>query len=152
MTGVQTCALPISGTGQEDSGLAGDTYSHTAQLGSADWISTPAGTIKDYTIVPAKQYVTDATPADPLTGIDPNPADDPRIGVGVIVHEMGHLLGLPDLYPTSIAGQVITDNVFSGAGVFDLMAYGIWGNNLLQNPANPAHLSAWSKSDRKSVV
>ncbi len=132
------------GTGQEDSGLAGvDPYSHTAQIAP---IATAAGNIVDYTIVPAKQYFTDPTPADPLTGIDPNLADDPLIGVGVIVHEMGHLLGLPDLYPTSTAGQVATDNVFSGAGVFDLMAYGMWGNNLLQDPAVPAHLSAWSKS------
>jgi M6 family metalloprotease-like protein len=131
------------GTGQEDSGLGGDPYSHTAQISP---IATAAGNIADYTIVPAKQYFTDPTPPDPLTGIDPNPADDPLAGVGVIVHEMGHLLGLPDLYPTSTAGQVVTDNVFSGAGVFDLMAYGMWGNNLLQGPANPAHLSAWSKS------
>lgn len=131
------------GTGQEDSGLGGDPYSHTTQISP---IATAAGNIADYTIVPAKQYFTDPTPADPLTGIDPNPADDPPIGVGVIVHEMGHLLGLPDLYPTTTAGQVIIDNVFSGAGVFDLMAYGIWGNNLLQGPANPAHLSAWSKA------
>lgn len=132
------------GTGQEDSGLAGvDPYSHTAQISP---IATAAGNIVDYTIVPAKQYFTDPTPADPLTGIDPNPADDPLIGVGVIVHEMGHLLGLPDLYPTSTAGQVVADNVFSGAGVFDLMAYGMWGNNLLQGPVIPAHLSAWSKS------
>ncbi len=131
------------GTGQEDSGLGIDPYSHTAQIAP---IATPAGSIADYTIVPAKQYFTDPTPADPGTGIDPNPSDDPRIGVGVIVHEMGHLLGLPDLYPTSTNGQTITDNVFSGAGVFDLMAYGLWGNNLLQDPANPAHLSAWSKA------
>ncbi|MFA6147285.1 MAG: M6 family metalloprotease domain-containing protein [bacterium] len=132
------------GTGQEDSGLVGvDPYSHTTQIAP---IATAAGTIVDYTIVPAKQYFTDPTPADPLTGIDPNPADDPPIGVGVIVHEMGHLFGLPDLYPTSTVGQILIDNVFSGAGVFDLMAYGMWGNNLLQGPANPAHLSAWSKS------
>jgi len=131
------------GTGQEDSGLGGDPYSHTAQISP---IATAAGTIADYTIVPAKQYFSDPTPTDPDTGIDPDPADDPLIGVGVIVHEMGHLLALPDLYPTSVAGQVVTDNVFSGAGVFDLMAYGMWGNNLLQGPANPAHLSAWSKS------
>lgn len=126
------------GTGQEDSGAVGfDPYSHTAPIST---IATASGNIVDYTIVPAKQWFTDSTPENPVTGIDANPADDPLVGVGVIVHEMGHLFGLPDLYPTDTAVE------FSGAGVFDLMAYGMWGNNLKQNPANPAHLSAWSKS------
>ena len=123
------------GTGQEDSGLTGvDPYSHTARIVP---IATAAGDIVDYTIVPAKQYFSDPTPGT-------NPSDDPRVGVGVIVHEMGHLLGLPDLYPTQSFGQV-SDNVFSGAGVFDLMAYGMWGSDLLLRPDVPAHLSAWSK-------
>lgn len=127
------------GYGQEDAGAAGDPYSHTAGLSVPIPVSISGTTysIVDYTIVPGLQA--------PSTGAT-NPAVDPRIGAGVIVHEMGHLFGLPDLYPTSTAGQVATDNVFSGAGVFDLMAYGMWGNNLLQNPSNPAHLSAWSKA------
>ncbi len=122
------------GYGQEDSGGAGiDPYSHTAGISP---IATAQGNIVDYTIVPSIQYYSDPTP-------DTNPADDPRIGAGVIVHEMGHLLGLPDLYPTGGSGQAGGD--FSGAGVFDLMAYGMWGSNLLVRADNPAHLSAWSK-------
>jgi M6 family metalloprotease-like protein len=127
-----------SGYGQEDTGNTADPYSHTAGITPIQVvISGTTYEIIDYTIVPALQA--------PAVGA-PNPAVDPHIGAGVIVHEMGHLLGLPDLYPTSSNGQVIADNVFSGAGVFDLMAYGMWGNNLLQGPSNPAHLSAWSKA------
>ncbi len=123
------------GYGAEDSGNpAGDTYSHTAQLS----VPVPAGggrTIRDYTIVPAAQFYNDTT-----GGTDP-----PLIGIGVIVHEMGHLLGLPDLYPTVLFGQA-TD-IFSGVGIFDLMGYGLWGNVALARTDNPAHLSAWSKTE-----
>lgn len=130
--------LVHSGYGQEDTGNTADPYSHTAGIAPIPVnVSGTTYDIVDYTIVPGLQ-----APAIGAT----NPSVDPHIGAGVIVHEMGHLLGLPDLYPTSTNGQVVTDNVFSGAGVFDLMAYGLWGNNLLQGPANPAHLSAWSKA------
>ena len=134
----QSVILVHSGYGQEDTGRASDPYSHTAGIAPIPVVvSGVTCNIVDYTIVPALQA--------PATGA-PDPAADPHIGIGVIVHEMGHLFGLPDLYPTLPFGQVATDNVFSGAGVFDLMAYGMWGNNLLQDPAIPAHLSAWSKS------
>lgn len=120
--------------GQEDSGGVGvDPYSHTAGIAP---ITTAAGDIVDYTIVPSIQYYSDPTPGG-------NTADDPLIGVGVIVHEMGHLLGLPDLYPTGAFGTVGAN--FSGAGVFDLMAYGMWGSDLLLRADVPAHPSAWSK-------
>jgi len=93
---------------------------------------TPVSVV-DYVAVP------ELLSFDPPTG-----ANVPtRIGAGVIVHEMGHLMGLPDLYPTAAFGSVGAN--FSGAGVFDLMAYGMWGSNLLARPDVPAHLSAWSK-------
>jgi len=123
------------GFGAEDSGNpAGDTYSHTAQLSTP----VPAGggrTIRDYTIVPAAQFYNDASGG----------ANPPLIGIGVIVHEMGHLLGLPDLYPTALFGQ--TTEAFSGVGIFDLMGYGLWGNAALTRTDNPSHLSAWSKTE-----
>jgi M6 family metalloprotease-like protein len=135
----QSVIIVHPGYGQEDAGAAGDPYSHTAGLSVPIPVSIAGTTydIVDYTIVPGLQA--------PATGAT-NPAVDPRIGAGVIVHEMGHLFGLPDLYPTSTVGQVVTDNVFSGAGVFDLMAYGMWGDSLLQTPSVPSHLSAWSKA------
>jgi len=131
------------GTGAEDTGdLLVDPYSHTAEVES---ISAGPYAIRDYTIVPSRQFYNDPTPRDLATGIDANPADDPLIGIGVIVHEMGHLLGLPDLYPTATAGQ--TTGVYSGVGVFDLMGYGLWGGTALMRADNPAHPSAWSKAE-----
>lgn len=130
------------GYGAEDSGdIDNNTYSHRAAITPP--IVTTAGDIGDYIVVPAIQYYSDPTPRDPVTGIDTNVADDPRIGIGVIVHEMGHLMNLPDMYPVTGLGQ--TDNTFSGVGVFDLMGYGLWGSNFLTRADVPAHLSAWSK-------
>jgi len=130
---IESVIIVQPGFGQEDSGGAGDTYSHTAQV--ADITTSGGFRIKDYTIVPAAQFFNDAS-----GGTNP-----PLIGIGVIVHEMGHLLGLPDLYPTSTFGQ--TTHAFSGVGVFDLMGYGLWGNTALTNTGNPMHLSAWSKTE-----
>jgi len=130
---IQSVIIVQPGFGQEDSGQAGDVYSHTAQVSD---ITTAGGfRIKDYTVVPAAQFFNDAS-----GGTNP-----PLIGIGVIVHEMGHLLGLPDLYPTLTFGQ--TTQAFSGVGVFDLMGYGLWGTPALTRTDNPAHLSAWSKTE-----
>jgi M6 family metalloprotease-like protein len=136
---VQSLVIVHAGTGQEDTGDPNDLYSHQASVGPVPVTnSTTAGgtaiQVKDYVTVP------EILSFDPQTG-----ANTPTlIAPGVIVHEMGHLLGLPDLYPVSgTEGQVGT---FSGVGVFDLMGYGLWGDNLLSRPDVPAHLSAWSKS------
>lgn len=131
----QAVVIVHPGYGQEDTGDPGDPYSHTAPITP---IPAGGGEIADYSLVPALQ-----SPLDPARR---DRAADARIGAGVVVHEMGHLLGLPDLYPAGAFGQVAPDNVFSGAGVFDLMAYGLWGSNILARPDTPAHLSAWSKA------
>ncbi|MFQ6614321.1 MAG: M6 family metalloprotease domain-containing protein, partial [Fidelibacterota bacterium] len=58
------------------------------------------------------------------------------VNIGVICHEFGHALGLPDLYDTDYSS--------SGIGLWGLMAAGSWGGN--GNSAwYPSHLSAWSK-------
>lgn len=56
--------------------------------------------------------------------------------IGVICHETGHFLGLPDLYDTSSAGAT------SGLGEFCLMSGGSWNGNY---GTSPAHMSAWCK-------
>ena len=60
---------------------------------------------------------------------DNNDANSP---VGVMCHEFGHLLGLPDLYDA--------DNSSLGAGAWDLMGYGTWRNG----GNDPCMPSSWS--------
>jgi M6 family metalloprotease-like protein len=61
------------------------------------------------------------------------------IQIGVIAHEFGHSLGLPDLYDTS------RNPKSEGLGNWDLMAGGSWGGDG-NSPGMPVHMSAWSKA------
>jgi M6 family metalloprotease-like protein len=54
------------------------------------------------------------------------------IEIGVICHEIGHAIGLPDLYDYNGSS--------SGIGFWGLMGSGNWNT-----PASPAHLCAWSR-------
>ncbi|MFH1220597.1 MAG: M6 family metalloprotease domain-containing protein [Candidatus Eisenbacteria bacterium] len=63
-------------------------------------------------------------------------ATEPEEGqVGTFAHELGHLLGLPDLYDLSL-------NSF-GLGMWSLMSYGSWGGG---DGSHPVGLDAWSKT------
>ena len=64
------------------------------------------------------------------------------IGMGLVAHEIGHDIGLPDLYDTDGS----TNGYGEGAGKWCLMAGGDW----LGNPfaTKPGHFSAWAKIDR----
>ena len=53
--------------------------------------------------------------------------------IGTICHELGHVLGLPDLYDTS-------DNSAAGIGIWGLMGSGNWNSQKI-----PAYMSAWSR-------
>ncbi len=55
--------------------------------------------------------------------------------LGVMCHEFGHVLTLPDLYNTAVFGGV------SVVGKWDLMDAGPY----LGNGTNPAHMGAWDK-------
>ncbi len=58
------------------------------------------------------------------------------VNIGVICHEFGHALGLPDLYDIDYSS--------SGIGTWGLMSGGSWGGN--GNSAwYPSHMCAWSK-------
>jgi len=79
--------------------------------------SASGGTIKaaDYVILPAVEPGT-CRPMD----------------IGVLAHETGHALGLPDLYDY--------DGTSQGIG-----AWGLMGTGSQSLPHSPAHLSAWAK-------
>jgi len=58
--------------------------------------------------------------------------------IGVVAHELGHDLGLPDLYDT--------DDSSDGIGVYSLMAAGSWGKSSGEyEGASPTHMDAWCK-------
>jgi len=91
--------------------------------------------------------------ADPMTpGSQPLEADGVQVygyimvseasPVGVVTHEFGHELGLPDLYDG--------DESSAGAGRWDLMAGGTW--NGFPAGSSPAHLSAWSRAQLGWIV
>jgi immune inhibitor A len=58
----------------------------------------------------------------------------PFSGFGVLCHEFGHLLGLPELYAPGNLPQ-------EGIGVWGLMGQGTW----VDHGDRPPHLDAWSK-------
>ncbi len=60
--------------------------------------------------------------------------------LGVMCHEFGHSLGLPDLYnTTAIGGSTVV-------GYWELMDLGPYDGTLFVNAgANPAHMCAWDK-------
>ena len=57
--------------------------------------------------------------------------------IGVIAHEFGHDLGLPDLYDTDGSSS-------GGVGEWDIMATGSWNGS--PRGTQPAQMSAWSKA------
>ncbi len=68
--------------------------------------------------------------------INPEMQSSAQTNIGVIAHEFGHAVGLPDLYDT--------DGSSSGAGNWSLMAGGAWGGNG-SSPQYPSHMTPWSK-------
>lgn len=105
------------GTDQDGTYYTDRIWSHKWSLGSA-WVGSDGVRVASYHISPA------------LWG-----RSGSAIGhIGVIAHELGHFLGLPDLYDTDSAGE--------GIGSFGLMANS-WGFNGSQ--LSPPHLSPWSK-------
>lgn len=64
--------------------------------------------------------------------------DSGVIEIGVICHEFGHLLGLPDLYDT--------ESSRAGIGGWGLMGTGSWGGDG-QQPESPSLPCAWSRHD-----
>jgi len=68
-------------------------------------------------------------------------ARPPRMAtLGIMAHEMGHDLDLPDLYDTD-------NSSYGGVGYWSVMAYGSWLNLPNTDPGtSPPHLDAFSKA------
>jgi len=108
-----------AGYGEEAGGGANTIWSHHWSLGS--YKRTYDGvTIDDYALVPELR----------------NNFGSNISNIGVICHEFGHSLGLPDLYDT-----VLSNGDSEGIGEWGLMGSGNWNNN----GASPSNLCAWSK-------
>lgn len=101
-------------------------WSHKWQLRSAVY----------YDGVRIYNYHTEAE----IDGYESRPSSNKITPIGVICHETGHFLGLPDLYDTDYSS--------SGAGSFCIMASGSWNGNGMR----PAHMSAWCKAKLGWVV
>lgn len=61
--------------------------------------------------------------------------------LGVVVHEMGHLLGLTDLYDLDVTGDRESQPQRGGLGIWSLMSDGTWGGD----GAAPSNLDAHSR-------
>ncbi|PKN01158.1 MAG: hypothetical protein CVU77_06695 [Elusimicrobia bacterium HGW-Elusimicrobia-1] len=104
-----------AGYGQESTGKSGDIFS---AFYPSEYFPIPVNGFREGFVVPEFQKPLAWSP------------------FGVYVHEMGHQLGLPDLYST--------DKLTGGTriGIWCLMDYGPWGGD----GHKPSHLSAWCKN------
>lgn len=109
-----------AGTGAEWSGSTSDMWSHKwgimPRLRDGVYISS-------YSVQPEFWFA---------------PGD---ITIGVYVHEIGHVLGLPDLYDT--------DNSSRGVARWSVMGSGSWNGSMGNTPAGP---DAWSRVQLGFVV
>lgn len=65
------------------------------------------------------------------------------LNIAVITHELGHVLGLPDLYHA--LGSITPDNRRWVVGCWTLMAAGTWGCGAGAPVPRPPHMGAWEK-------
>lgn len=103
-----------AGFGAEQ-GLNGYIWSHRSTIST---VVKDGKSIRNYCINPAKRNWSGQTG---------------MVGIGVVSHEFGHIIGLPDLYDT--------DNSSEAIGNWGLMGGGPW----LNQERTPCHLSPWSK-------
>ncbi|MBI2061453.1 MAG: M6 family metalloprotease domain-containing protein [Nitrospirae bacterium] len=115
------------GLGGEESSLKRDLWSSMTMLSNSPVVDGVR--VRDFIVVPERS----------CTG----PARDPcsqkgSVNIGVIAHEFGHILQLPDLYDT---GRGSSD----GVGIYSIMGTGAYGPDN-ESPFKPTHFLAWEKA------
>lgn len=108
----------FAGQGEEMSGEADAIWSHAWALNRK--VTYNGKFIEEYSCSPELGYGSDIT------------------AIGVIVHEMSHVLGLPDLYDTDYESQGLSVDL----GAWDVMAGGSWNN---EGKTPPLH-NVWSRA------
>jgi len=121
---VDALTILHSGYGAEWGGLDAYGASHEDRIWSHKWTlptwsSDEGPTVSDYILASALWGTQGEAP----------------VRIGVLAHETGHLLGLPDQYDV--------DGTSAGAGVWSLMSGGSWG--LDGSQLHPTHMGPWSK-------
>jgi len=109
-----------SGYGEEGGAAKNTVWSHRYMLGSKA-IELDGVKISDYITFPELS----------------DHIDEHSTNIGVLVHEFGHALGLPDYYDTDAAAG----GVGLGLGDWDVMDHGSWN----AKGVTPAHHNAYSK-------
>lgn len=115
-------------------GEASGGYSQTGQMWAHKWnfhadiIGQTSGSYHPSYMAHGEMY-----------DINKNPLE-----IGVPCHELGHMLGLPDLYDITIDKD--GRSASEGIGPYSLMSHGSWGSGNGAIPgSSPVHLDAWSK-------
>ncbi|MBI4648127.1 MAG: immune inhibitor A, partial [Bacteroidia bacterium] len=109
-------AVIHEGPGQEATMNTNDVWSHTGDLSYDFTISVDGVSAGPYTMQPELLSSTTS-----------------MVTIGVMVHEFGHNLGLPDMYATDYSSDAI--------GEWDPMASGSW----LNSGRTPCFHNAWSR-------
>ncbi|HKL71042.1 MAG TPA: M6 family metalloprotease domain-containing protein, partial [Marinilabiliaceae bacterium] len=123
---VEGIAIIHQGPGQEVTGDLNDIWSHSYSFSSAGY----SRSTRTFNGVKIDQYTVQPETRDGNGSINT---------IGVICHEFGHNLGLPDFYDTNDE----TDGSYEGTGRWDVMSKG----NYNGSPAGskPAHHNPFSK-------
>ncbi|RCW29047.1 M6 family metalloprotease-like protein/predicted secreted protein (Por secretion system target) [Marinilabilia salmonicolor] len=125
---VEGIAIIHQGPGQEVTGNENDIWSHSYSFSSAG-IGTTERTLNGVVV---DQYTVQPELRSP---------DGQMNTIGVMCHEFGHNLGLPDFYDINED----TDGQHDGTGRWDIMAGGTY--NGFPYGASPAHHNPFSKAD-----
>ncbi|MEO0116370.1 MAG: M6 family metalloprotease domain-containing protein [candidate division WOR-3 bacterium] len=126
--GYVDCLIVVhAGPGAEETGNKRDFWSHKWQLSD------------NSTGCPGPYFTNDGVYIDAYTLQPERFADGDLMTIGVFAHELGHILGLPDLYDTDYSSN--------GLGIFCLMAAGSWAREDASSlpGSSPVHLVSWCK-------